>query len=77
MNHETIYAIATGSDDQPDFHYVGQTKKSIHSRFAEHLKGAADYRTTKPLYELMRTIGINNFRIIQLDTTESGLELAP
>lgn len=73
MNHEKIYAIATGPLDQPEFHYVGQTKKTINARFAEHLKGAANPLTHKPLYEHMRTVGIDQFRIVLLDNTESGL----
>ena len=73
MTHENIYAIATGTDDEPRFHYVGQTKKTIEERFAEHVKGARGSLSNKPLYEVMRNVGIDDFRIVLLDTTECGL----
>lgn len=38
MTHERIYGIYQGTENNPTFHYVGQTKCKIEKRFAQHLR---------------------------------------
>lgn len=70
---ENIYGIYTGSIDKPTFHYVGKTSRSVEHRFAEHMRDASNPLAHKPLYEVMRHIGLDKFNVLLLDTTESGL----
>lgn len=73
MTVENIYGIYTGSGDDPTFHYVGKTSRSVEQRFAEHLRDATLATSSKSLYEVMRHAGIDQFKVLLLDTTDSGL----
>lgn len=73
MHHENIYGIFTVDNDKQTFHYVGITKRPLDARFAQHRHAAKSPLAIKPLYKLMNEVGVKNFNIVLLDTTESGL----
>lgn len=73
MQAENIYALAHGAEDDPTFFYCGKTIKTVEERFADHVRGANDPSTSKAAYEYMRHIGIDEVRVVFLDTTDSGL----
>lgn len=73
MQAENIYALAHGDECDPTFFYCGKTVKSVQERFADHVRGANDPSTTKAAYEYMRHIGVDEVRVVFLDTTENGL----
>lgn len=55
-----IYMIKNDINDKL---YIGQTSGTIEERYINHLTCARDIKNKKPLYEDMRSIGIEHFRI--------------
>lgn len=74
MSVENIYAIASGPEDNPSFHYVGKTVSDVDVYFRFTHKKNYDNGIVKSLYEHMRHHGgIEAFRIIKLDDTTNGM----
>lgn len=70
---EQIYAIASGPQDSPTFHYVGMTSRTVEQRFAEHVRAARNPLARSCICTLMRETGVQHFWVLTLDSTDSGI----
>ena len=60
MSISTVYKLINDVDDKV---YIGSTTSKISKRMTEHRKSAREGRTSK-LYQYMRAIGVQHFKIV-------------
>ncbi|HNX82164.1 MAG TPA: GIY-YIG nuclease family protein [Candidatus Omnitrophota bacterium] len=70
MAYGIIYCITNLENDKK---YVGQTIRSLETRWKQHITHTKYYDF--PLYRAIKKYGINNFSITAIDTAESEEEL--
>ena len=59
--NEKIYKLIS---DETDFVYVGSTIQSLSKRFYQHKQSAKNEKVKSKVYQVMREVGIESFRII-------------
>lgn len=71
---ERLYVIYHGAEDNPTLVYVGKTVLTVKERFKRHLRAARSPLHTKELYEHMRHVGIDAFKVLELDNANGETE---